>query len=314
MIFVNLVFTNMQLSSEPQSSEEGLIKRPPMFEYINWLDVIRRAVGELLEFKEVAKRLERESPNNKEVFRGFERDFFELMSALASDNLGRTITHNEDLPEVDSQKDKIIYICNHPTLTTIWVWSCFMSQNFAYNTFAIGKDDIIKNPIIRYFLGDLMQRTGKGVFIPRGKGDREASSQIIRTLAKEALTEGSSGIIFPDAHRPYPSRIKKAQEKWSVRKPDLNIPEWLTETCFPHSGGLWDFGQAAETDVRFFDCTIVEPTVTHAFGGNLHFDVQEISREDLFGETPDLEYFQEKLIELWMRKNQMIREKRTLLT
>jgi len=299
----------MRLSSSPEAHVDQF-QITPRFEYFNWIGTLRQAIFELLQFKNEANLLEKISEGDMTIFRGFEREFLGVMNDLVCENLGWTITHNEDLPQIDPDNNKVIYIGNHPTLTAGWPWAYFMSQNFAYNLFAIGKDDIVKKWWSRFVLGDLMQRTGKGVFIPRGKKERAQSAEIIRNKAKEALTPGSGGIIFPDAHRPYKSSIKKSQKQWDAKKPELNVLNWMTETCFPYSGGLWDFGQGTPPDVRFLDCTIVEPTPTHTFGGRLHFDVREISREELFGIEPSEAHLREKLVELWQRKNQMIRDMR----
>ena len=185
----------------------------------------------------------------------------------------------------------------------------FMSKHFAFNTFAIGKDEILKKWKNRILLGNLGKITGKIVFINRDV--RNEAMEAISSQAVDSITPGSAGIILCDKHRPYPENITDSREKWSVEDrygPDLL--KWMEYTCFPYSGGLWTLGENTDDDIRFLDCTIVEPKSIHDFGGNLHIDVREISRKELFGDPPSIEHLQQKLIELWIRKNEMIRRVR----
>lgn len=244
------------------------------------------------------------------VFHGFERDPLSRINDIVVEDLGWHITHNDDLPEV-SPEDRIIYIVNHPTLTASFAWAHFMGEHFAENEVAVGKDQIIKNPFYRFIIGELMQMAEKGIFINRD--DRSEALSTIEDASMRLLTPGTGAIIMADAHRPYPSRLRKEVARWSKKFPDLDVESWMKRTCFPRSGGLWTISQATSKlpNVRFFDCTVVEPEVTHEYGGHMHIDVREISRIELLGEPENLEHLQGKLVEMWKRKGTMIEEIRT---
>lgn len=68
-------------------------------------------------------------------------------------------------------------------------------------------------------------------------------------------------VIFPDGHRPYPSKLLKDRKMWAEKRPDLDVKNWMTETCIPRSGGLWQLLQSTRNmpDVRLANFTIAEP-------------------------------------------------------
>lgn len=282
----------------------------PLSAHLRWLEVAKDAVLELLQLKYQAKLLARAFANEPATFHGFERDTLATIGNFVCEGLGWSVTHNIDLPEA-RDGDRFVYVCNHPTLTAVWPWGQFMSQHFGFNLVAVGKRDVIENPLSRWFLGDLMLTAQKGIFIDRSH--RGEAIREIRDHAARVLTPNTGAVIFPDMHRPYPGRIRRQRKKWNKKRPDLHFNEWLTETCFPHSGGLWAFAQAIDglEQVRFLDCTVFEPSSAYRYGGQLHFNVREISRGELLGSSESEAYLREKLVELWKRKNQMIKEWRS---
>lgn len=279
----------------------------PSSERMRWLETSVQFADELLDMRAQVKIWANTFPEEG-AFHGFEREFLEKMDELIRGNLGWTITHNMDLPEWN-EGDRALYICNHPTLTACWPWGWFMSKHFAHNMVAVAKDGFIKNPVSRFFLGGIMQTAEKAIFIPRKKDKRKEAFDIIKDRTARLLTPNTGVIILPDAHRPWPSRVSREQEKFDKKIPGLDAKTWMTDTCFPKSGGILALLEAIEEieGVRLLDCTVVEPFPNHTFGGNMHIDVREICREDLLRHPGDVEYFQKKLIELWKRKNEIIR-------
>jgi len=255
-----------------------------------------------------ASALEAAVPGDLDEFRGFERELFEELSKGFKKRLDWTTTHG-DLPSVD-QEDRFIYMGNHPHLTACWPWAAFLSEHFAHNMVAVGKDDFLKNPVYRWILGGLMDRTGKGLFIDQS--DRKAALKKIENRAHELLTPGTGMVIFPD-RRPFPSRIREQQYKWDKKRPDLGVGQWMTETCFPHSGALWSLTQATrDMDLRIMDVTTIEPMPIHSTGATLHIEVEELTRKDLLGSNESLEHLNGALQELWREKNRKIRKARGL--
>ncbi|MBI5755062.1 1-acyl-sn-glycerol-3-phosphate acyltransferase [Candidatus Peregrinibacteria bacterium] len=275
------------------------------------MEIAGRTAIELLRLKHRAELLATANPNNPDVFHGFERETLKTLGGFVCQGLGWHITHNTDLPET-LPSDRFVYFGNHPTLTAIWSWGAFLQEHFGTNIVAVGKKSVIENPLSRWFLGDLMRTAGKAIFIDRN--NREEALSAIRSDAASLLTAGTGAVIFPDEHRPYPWRIRRQQEQWNLKRPDLEVSNWMTATCFPKSGGLWNFAEviAGLDHVRFLDCTVVEPPSVFTFGAKLHFDVQEVSRGELLGVPESEEHLRGKLVELWQRKNEMIRERRSL--
>ena len=296
-------------SEQNARHDEQPVRGKPFSPSLRWMEVACRSAIELLRLKQRAKLLAASHPGNPEVFHGLERETFLKISAIMGEGLGWRFTHNSDLPQTDVE-DRFVYIANHPTLTACWPWGYFMEDNFGGNMVAVAKKEFIENPVLRWLLGDLMLTTRKGIFVDRDNHDEAVSA--IQNDAAAVLTPGTGAVIFPDAHRPYPRRIRNQQREWNGKRPDLEVSEWMTETCFPKSGGLWNFSKAIEglDCVRFLDCTVVEPESVYEFGGELHFDVREITRRELLGEPESEGHLRDKLVELWKRKNQMIRERR----
>ncbi|MBI2638769.1 1-acyl-sn-glycerol-3-phosphate acyltransferase [Candidatus Peregrinibacteria bacterium] len=287
------------------------LESPPISPRLRWLETLGSGVIELQRLTTQARILEAANPGKPEVFHGFEYDFFERMNDLICGNLGWETTHNADLP-LRRDGDRFVYIGNHPTLTVAWPWGYFMSRHFASNTVAVAKHSIIKNPLSRWAMGDLMLRAHKGIFINRD--DRDQAMNTIEAETQAVLTPDTGAVFFPDAHRPYKRRIAKQVKDLGKAHPELQIGSWMTETCFPKSGGLWALMQSIRDliDVRFLDCTIVEPVPTHTYGARLHFDVQEVSREELLGTPESIEHLNGALVNLWKRKNRMIKDMRRL--
>lgn len=281
----------------------------PFSPHLRWLEVAGGCAVELLRLKQRAKALACANPHNPEVFHGFEQDTINKMSAMVCNGLGWEITHNTDLPETNPD-DRWVYVGNHPTLTASWSWAAFMEAHFGSNIVAVGKREMIDNPLSRWALGDMMMTAHKGIFIDRK--NRAESIQEIREHAARVLTSGTGAALFADEHRPYPRRIRRQQREWDRKKPDLEVSKWMTHTCFPKSGGLWNFAQVIDhlESVRFLDCTVIEPPTVYRYGGELHFDVREVSRRELLGAPESEEHLRTKLVELWQRKNAMIRERR----
>lgn len=278
----------------------------PLSPHLRWAEVASHCVVELLRLKQRAKFLALTQPDDPSVFHGFERETLERIGSIVCEGLGWRITHNTDLPTANPH-DRFVYIGNHPTLTATWPWGAFMEEHFGSNIVAVGKRSVIENPFSRWFLGDLMLTARKGIFIDRE--NRAEALQEIREHAASILTPGTGAVVFADEHRPYPRRVKRQQREWDHKRPDLEVSQWMTETCFPKSGGLWNFAEAIKglEGVRFLDCTVVEPSTVYRYGGELHFDVREISRSELLGVPESEDHLRGKLVELWKRKNAMIR-------
>lgn len=284
-------------------------REKPLSPHVRWLEVVCRTVVELYRLQSHAELLAKAFPDKPDVFHAFEQETLQNIEAIVCEGLGWRITHNTDMP-VPYDGNRFVYISNHPTLTAVWPWSAFMQKHFAGNIVAVGKRSIIKNPLSRLFLGNLMLMTRKGIFINRE--DREEAIREIGAYAASILTPGTGAVIFPDEHRPYPRRIRGQQRQWDLKQPRLEVGRWMTDTCFPKSGGLWELGQTIHglEHVRFLDCTIVEPSSVYRFGGELYIDVREISRAELFGSPESEDHLRKKLIELWQRKNGIIRNRR----
>lgn len=281
----------------------------PISPHLRWIEVYGRCVIELIRLKQKAKILAAANPDDPNIFHGFEGETLRDMGQIVCDGLGWKVTHNADLP-IANPNDRLVYFGNHPTLTAVWPFGAFLQEHFAPNIVAVGKKEIIDNPLSRWSLGDLMLVARKGIFIDR-KNSAEAK-QAIREHAVSILTPGTGAVIFADEHRAYSKRVRRQQREWDRKQPNLSVGQWMTDTCFPKSGGLWSFAQTiGELEgVRFLDCTTVEPSSVYRFGGELHIDVREISREELFGSPESEDRLREKLVELWKRKNAMIRERR----
>lgn len=301
----------------PENFPQTVSRRgAPLSPHLRWAEVAGHCVVELLRLKQRAKLLARAHPDEPDdpsdkpnFFHGFERETLQTMGAIVCEGLGWNVTHNTDLP-VANLSDRFVYIGNHPTLTATWPWGAFMEEHFGSNIVAVGKRSVIENPLSRWFLGDLMLTARKGIFIDRE--NRAEALQEIREHAASILTPGTGAVVFADEHRPYPRRVKRQQREWDLKRPDLQVGQWMTHTCFPKSGGLWEFAKAIEglENVRFFDSTIIEPETVYRFGGKLHIDVREIPREELFGAPESEEHLRGKLVELWQRKNEMIQKGR----
>ncbi len=295
------------------NSDLELRREAPLSPRLRWLEVVSKTALELYQARYRVRLLTgirdekaRHGPYHPSVFHGFERDPLARIAGFVTEDMGWQITHNPDLPQVRPD-DRLVYMVNHPTLTAAFAWGHFMSEHFAENMVAVVKSEFITNPFFRFILGDTMQKAEKGIFIDRG--DRKKALQTISDESIKLLTPGTGAIIMPDAHRPYPKRLREEIREWREKFPHLDVESWMTGTCFPRSDGLWALARAtAGLDrVRILDCTVAEPRVTQQFGGLLHIDVREISREELFGDPEDLEYLRKKLVELWMRKNELIR-------
>lgn len=293
--------------SPDQPNELEPFRDAPFSPHMRWLEVAGHCALELLRLKQRAKILACTEGDKPEVFHGFEGETLKKMSAMVCGGLGWNVTHNTDLPEVNSG-DRFVYVGNHPTLTASWPWAAFMEEHFGPNIVAVGKREVIDNPLSRWALGDLMVTAQKGIFIDRS--DHADSIQQIRLYASSILTPGTGAVIFSDEHRPYPRRIRRQQREWDRKQPALEVSKWMTHTCFPKSGGLWNFAQVIDDleSVRFLDCTVIEPPTVYRYGGELHFDVREISRRELLGAPEREEHLRTKLVELWQRKNAMIRD------
>lgn len=280
--------------------------------HLRWLEVADGVKAELLRLKYQAKLLNRVFPKDPAQFHGFEREAVTTISDLILDGMDWTVTHNSDLPRIDPT-DRVILLGNHPTLTTSWVWAKFMEDHFVENLVAVGKDETLKNPLSRFFLGKLLEDANKIIPIPRGKKKHDEAIASIRTRAAKVLTPGTGVILFSDQHRAYPSRIRDEQKYWDDKRPELEVSNWMTETCFPHSGGLWALREVTKDldSVRFLDCTTVEPFPVQQFGARVHFDVREISANSLFGDPPSQAHLNEMLIQLWKEKNERIRQIRS---
>lgn len=283
----------------------------PRSSHVRWLGVAYHAALELRRLKYHAELLAKAYPGEPNVFHGFEQTTLQNIGAIVCKGLGWRIAHNTDMP-VPHEDDRFVYISNHPTLTAVWPWGAFMEEHFANNIVAVGKRSIIENPLSRWLLGNLMLMARKGIFINRE--DREEAIYEIGDRAASILTPGTGAVIFPDEHRPYPRRIRRQQRQWNLKRPDLEVGRWMTDTCFPKSGGLWELAKTIYGlhQVRYLDCTIAEPSSVYRFGGELYIDVQEISRAELLGSPESEEYLRKKLVELWQRKNEIIRTRRPL--
>lgn len=285
-------------------------RNAPLSPHLRWAEIATKCGIELFRLKYRAKLLAQAHPDDPSVFHGFERETLRKIGKMVCEGLGWKVTHNTDLPQAH-EGDRFVYVGNHPTLTALWPWGAFMEEHFAPNIVAVGKKEVIKNPFSRWLLGDLILTAQKGIFIDRS--DHEKAVSEIRKHAASILTPNTGAVMFPDEHRPYPRRISRQQRKWDQKRPDLKVSHWMTGTCFPKSGGLWNFYQAIEEleQVRFLDCTVVEPASVFRFRGELRFDVQEIPREELLGAPESEEHLRGKLVELWKRKNAMIRDRRS---
>lgn len=255
------------------------------------------------------KILRKAFPDDDDVFKGIEREFLEKMDDLLQAGLDWEITQNHDIPE-KKEGDRIIHMANHPTLTSAWSWAK-KAQHFSPNLVGVGKEEIITRFYYRWMIGKAMKTAGKGLFVNRKPKNRDKTLEKLKEQARQVITEDTGILIFPDAHRPKASRLRKEHRKWDKRRPDLEVRKNLPLTCVPKSGGLMSILEAVEDldNVRLFDWTIVEPWPSQQYGQRLHFDVQEI---DLAEFENDLEYIREFLFKLWMRKNQIIQEIRPL--
>lgn len=233
---------------------------------------------------------------------------FGEVGGLITNQLGWTVTSNADSPEFPQwhSGDRAIHLANHPMLGGGFAWGNFMVQHLTPHMGMVGKEAFLTNPLYYRLLGELVEALDASTFIQRS--DHEGSRGAIGERAGDILKPGRSTVIFPDQHRPYDWRVMHERWKWDRKLPDLNVKTWMTETCFPRAGGLWELARAVEDDTRFFDSTIVEPA--NLYGGEFHVEVQELSREELFGDFSDERHLRRKLVELWMRKNEIIRKKR----
>ena len=169
----------------------------------------------------------------------------------------------------------------------------------------MAKLDIKTNPITAFLLGTPLETIGRVGYINRD--EREEAYLGVRRAVEAVLRPDTGLVFFPDSQRPYPKRLQKERKTWSEKRPDLQVDDWLTETCFTRSGGLWNLLQATETmpDVRFADFTVAEP---HRRTGVFHVAYQERTRQEMLGAEPSLKHLQNWLIENWKEKNRVIRE------
>lgn len=236
-------------------------------------------------------------------FDGVERDFFEEMSKEVLDKSGWEMELSGELP--NEPGGRWIYMMNHPTLLATWTPLHVASRYIAPNTAVIAKSEIIENPLTAFLIGKPLKCIGKVGFIKRD--EREEAYLGVQKAVEQVLRPNTGLVIFPDSSRPYPSKLKKEQDAWDAKLPDLKVKDWLTETCFPRSGGLWNLLRATEDmpDVRVMDFTVAEPKRR---GGQFHVKVQERSREEMLGKEPSVECLKDWLIENWKEKNRVIRD------
>ena len=305
---VELPPTPLLEPTDLEKSDSSLVRSQPLIPQLRWLEALKDTSIMLLATRFQARLMAKSYTDEEldKLFFGFERALFATINASVMRNLNWEVTHNTDLPEANDG-DRYVYIGNHPTLTAGWPFIHFMCQRYGYNSVAVVKDDFIKEKWLRIMLGDLMRDARKAIFINRD--NREEAVSEIEANALKLLTPGTAATIFPDSRRPYDDRIKEEQGVWHGKFPELDVASWITETCFPRNTGLWTLTQAIESleDVRFLDCTIVEPNPVHTWGGRLHIEVHEMDRSELLGSPESLDHLNKKLIKMWKAKNEMIR-------
>lgn len=241
---------------------------------------------------------------NLPAVEGVEGAFFEEMTDYIMERMGWNLEIHGDLPTV-SPEDRWIYLMNHPTLLATWPPLDFTSKHFAPNTAVIAKAEVIKNPFMAILMGNALRDLGKVGFINRD--DHEEAILGIQKAVEGVLHPGTGLIFFPDAHRPYPSRLRKEREYWNRRLPDVRVEEWMTETCFPRSGGLHRLLEATEEmpEIRFANFTVADPSEG---GYTFHIAFEELKRDEMLGVGFRREDLEGWLLEEWKRKNEQIRE------
>lgn len=235
-------------------------------------------------------------------FDGVESVFFEEMSAYILNELHWELELEGDLPEKPG--GRWVYIMNHPTLLATWTPLDLASRTMAPNTAVIAKSELIEHQLTAFLLGKPLKDIGRVGFIKRD--NRQEAYEGVRQAVETVFRPNTGLVLFPDAHRPYPPRIKKEREGWDTKIPEVHVKDWMTETCFPRSGGLWNLLRATEgmEDVRYMNFTVAEPKRSP---GRFHIAIQELSREEMLGHSPSLEHLKEWLIADWKEKNNVIR-------
>lgn len=242
-----------------------------------------------------------------DYFNGVEAAFFRQITEYIFKQMDWDMEIEGKLPETPG--GRWVYIMNHPSLLATWPPLDLAGRYMAPHTATTAKSDIMNSPISRFLIGQPLEDIGRVGFIKRPvkPEDREEAYENVRSAVQKLLRPDTGLIIFPDTHRPYPSKIKKAREEWDKKKPDAKVNEWMTETCFPRSGGLWNLLNVTESkeDVRYMDFTVAEPRKKR---DSFHVALKEVTREEILGREASEAHLQNWLIENWIEKNRKIRE------
>lgn len=239
-----------------------------------------------------------------DFFNGVESRVFSEMSEQIMNDMNWTLETHGEVPQQRDPTDRWVYIMNHPTLIGMWTPLDFLGQHFAAHTVAVARSSLLKNKFTALMLGNPLRDMGRALFIDRD--NREEALAAVREQAAAVLRPNTGLLIFPDGRRPYPSRLLKEKRTWSKKVPEAKTENWMTETCFPRSGGLFSLLQATEEvpNLRFAQFTVAEPLER---GGIFHVALEELRRADLVGAEPSEDHLKNWLLEEWKRKNEQIR-------
>lgn len=243
-------------------------------------------------------------------FDGVEVRVFEEMSEQIMDGMNWILNVEGHISQVNTE-DRWLYIMNHPTLIASWTPLHYASQHLAKHTAIVAKSELLDNPVSALMLGNPLRDVGRAIFINRDV--REEALSELAAQAERVLRPSTGLVIFPDGHRPYPSKLLKDRKTWAKKRPDLKVNTWMTETCFPRSGGLWQLLQSTQDmpNLRLANFTVAEPLEK---GGGFRIALEELSRADLVGAEPSEAHLQTWLVEEWKRKNEQIRRWRGLFS
>ncbi len=288
-------------------------RRAPLLPQTRWAEGAVKAAITIQRMGLQAWKMKKESPDDPELFRGFEGPFLDTMNRIMCHDIGWSVTHETStFEDVDPEKDRIVHIANHGSLPAVFVLAKIWFDKFVQNLVAVAKSEFRDDPRLYYAIGWVMEMTDKAIFIERADGPGA-----IETISEESiklLTPGTGLAILPDTHRPKEHYLQADRAKFAPMFPELDIEHWVT--CFPRTNGLWAIANATREDdgrkpVRFFDSTLIEPPPgTFQYGGNLHVDIVERTREDLFGSPESLEHLRGRVPELWQEKNEILRAAR----
>ena len=294
----------MQIARRLEPLETMMKNMPPVDQLPAYagglLQLLRTVIGIKLDAifheKEIAEQ-------GSDFFNGLEARFFRNVTESILTGMDWKLDIEGEFPEKPG--GRWVYIMNHPTLIATWTPFHVTSERLAPHTAVVAKQELLDNPITGFLLGEPLQTIGNVGFINRGQ--REEAYMGVRRAVETVLRPDTGLIIFPDAHRPYAHTVEKERKTWSEKLPYAGINEWMTETCMPRSGGLWNMLRATEEmpDVRFANLTSAEPRKRH---GVFHVAYEEVTREEMQGTTGTVYHLNQWLLEEWKKKNERIRE------